>query len=75
MHLSSVFLRSFFRRTVFLAGLAVTCSALSSAQAGPKYDLSTESRFKGTIEDLKLPPKGSEKEIAHLTIKNLLKSS
>lgn len=70
MHLSSVFLRSFMRRTIFLAGLAVACAALSSAQAGPKYDLSTESKFKGTIEDLKLPPKGSEKEIAHLTIKN-----
>ena len=44
--------------------------ALASAQAGPKYDAGSEMKFKGTIEELKLPPKGSEKEIAHLMIKN-----
>jgi len=27
-------------------------------------------KIKGTIEDVKLPPKGSEKEIAHLLVKN-----
>ncbi len=26
--------------------------------------------MKGTVEELKLPPKGSEKEIAHLLVKN-----
>ena len=36
----------------------------------PKYDLQTETKIKGTIEEVKLPPKGSEKEIAHLLIKN-----
>ena len=36
----------------------------------PKYDTSTEAKLKGTVEELKLPPKGSEKEVAHLTIKN-----
>jgi hypothetical protein len=36
----------------------------------PKYDLQTEAKIKGTIEDVKLPPKGSEKEIAHLVVKS-----
>lgn len=36
----------------------------------PKYDLQTEAKIKGTIEEVKLPPKGSEKEIVHLLVKN-----
>jgi hypothetical protein len=62
---------------VFLLGfLVVFLSAPARAQksqapAGPpKYDVHTEAKFKGTIEELKLPPKGSEKEIAHLLLKN-----
>jgi len=43
--------------------------AFSAAQAGPKYDPATEAQFKGTVEELKLPPKGEEKSIAYLTIK------
>jgi hypothetical protein len=35
----------------------------------PKYDLHTETKIKGTIDEVKLPPKGSEKEIAHLLVK------
>jgi hypothetical protein len=59
------------RTTLFLAiWTMLLWSAVSAAQAGPKYDTSTEAKFKGTIEELKLPPKGSEKEIAHFTIKN-----
>ena len=47
------------------------CASLSCAQGkGPKYDPSTEAKLKGTVEELKLPPKGSEKEVAHLMIKN-----
>ena len=30
----------------------------------------TFAKIKGTIDDLKLPPKGSEKEIVHLTLKS-----
>lgn len=48
----------------------LTCSGFSLAQSAPKYDASTEAKFKGTIEDLKIPPKGKEKEIAYLTIKS-----
>jgi hypothetical protein len=44
--------------------------AFSSAQSAPKYDPSTEAKFKGTVEDLKLPPKGSEKQIAYMVIKS-----
>lgn len=36
----------------------------------PKYDLQTEAKLKGTIEEVKLPPKGSEKEIVHLIVKS-----
>jgi len=47
------------------------CASLCVAQSkAPKYDTSTEAKLKGTVEELKLPPKGSEKEVAHLTIKN-----
>jgi len=56
-------------RTLLLTFLAVLLgSALSMAQAGPKYDTSTEAKFKGTVEELKLPPK--DKDIAHITIKS-----
>jgi hypothetical protein len=49
----------------------ILLSAVSSPQnAAPKYDASTETKFKGTIEDLKIPEKGHEKEIVHLTMKN-----
>jgi hypothetical protein len=36
----------------------------------PKYDVHTETKLKATVEEVKLPPKGSEKEIAHLLVKN-----
>ena len=36
----------------------------------PKYDLHTETKMKATVEEVKLPPKGSEKEIAHLLVKD-----
>lgn len=59
------------RRATLLSFFAlVLCSVFAVAQAGPKYDTSTEAKFKGTVEDLKLPPKGSEKEIAYITIKS-----
>jgi len=36
----------------------------------PKYDVHTEIKMKGTVEEVKLPPKGSEKEVAHLLVKS-----
>jgi hypothetical protein len=35
---------------------------------GPKYDLQAETKIKGTVEEIKLPPKGSAKEIVHLQV-------
>lgn len=35
----------------------------------PKYDLKAETKIKATVDEVKLPPKGSEKEIAHLVVK------
>jgi hypothetical protein len=58
------------RATLFLISTLFLCAAVSSAQAAPKYDPSTEAKFKGTVEDLKLPPKGSEKQIAYMVIKS-----
>ena len=45
-------------------------SGLSAAQAAPKYDPATETKLKGTVEELKLPAKENTKEVAHLMIKN-----
>src|SRR5712691_4210717 len=64
-------------KVFFAALLALLLVASVSAQknqantAGPpKYDLHTEAKIKGTIEEVKLPPKGSEKEIVHLLVKS-----
>jgi hypothetical protein len=34
-----------------------------------KYDVATESKMKGVVEEINLPPKGSEKEAIHLIVK------
>jgi hypothetical protein len=54
--------------TIFLVASAGAQKAARPAH--PKYDLQTETKIKGTIDEVKLPPKGSEKEIAHLLVKN-----
>jgi hypothetical protein len=41
-----------------------------STAVPPKYDLHTESKIKVTVEEVKLPAKGSEKEVAHLQVKD-----
>jgi hypothetical protein len=66
------------RQIVFLivfaalvAGLPATAQKKpSSGPSAPKYDLQTETKIKGTVDEVKLPPKGSEKEIAHLQVKD-----
>jgi hypothetical protein len=59
-----------------VAGLAVAAEKKpSSSPIGPKYDLQTETKIKGTVDEVKLPPKGSEKEIAHLQVKDGANSS
>jgi hypothetical protein len=71
-------LRDGFRKVLFLAVfVAVLCVNSASAQKNgnnsasfPKYDAHNETKMKATVQELKLPPKGSEKEVAHLFAKN-----
>jgi hypothetical protein len=68
-------LRSILLKVLFIAALVAVLSVDSaSAQKSPvnpvKYDLHSEAKMKGTVEDVKLPAKGSEKEAVHLTVKN-----
>jgi hypothetical protein len=55
---------------VLLIGAAAQTQKRKTPADLPKYDLQTEAKFKGTVEGLKEPPKGSEKEITHLLVKN-----
>jgi hypothetical protein len=49
----------------------ILLSSVAFPQNGaPKYDTTTETKIQGTIEELKIPDKGHEKEIVHLTMKN-----
>jgi len=36
----------------------------------PPYDLHSETKMKGVVDEVKEPPKGSEKEAIHLLVKN-----
>ncbi|MGD0507607.1 MAG: hypothetical protein ABSA27_07415 [Terriglobales bacterium] len=61
------------RNSIFLA-IAILCASLLVAQKAqethrPIYDVNTEIKMKGIVEEVKLPPKGSEKEIAHLLVR------
>ena len=65
------------RQIVALITLFTVVGALANAQKKqpaaaslPKYDVQAETKIKGTVEEVKLPPKGSEKEIAHLQVKD-----
>ena len=49
--------------------VTIVCLLAAHGFAGGEADLD-EAKLKGTVQDLKLPPKGSEKEIAHLVLKN-----
>jgi hypothetical protein len=61
-----------FWKPIFPA-VALLCAlplvAQKAKEASPKYDAQTETKMKGTVEEVKLPPKGSEKEVAHLLVK------
>ena len=57
---------------VVLTSLCLTPTAAQKAQgtSPPPYDLHSETKMKVTVDDVKLPPKGSEKEVVHLMVKN-----
>jgi hypothetical protein len=71
-HLPSIFLKVLFIAAL-VAVLSVQSASAQTNPAGsasaqknpasplPKYDLQSGPKFKGTVEELKLPPKGSEK--------------
>jgi len=68
-------LKSYRKVIIPLASLVFLLIAPLAAQkaakpASPKYDLQAETKIKGTIDEVKLPPKGSEKEIVHLLVKS-----
>ena len=60
------------RKSILLV-IAVVCAALPliaekpQETNHPKYDLSTESKMKATVQEVRLPAKGSE--IAHMLVK------
>jgi hypothetical protein len=53
---------------VFLAALCLlpAVAQKSKEPSPPKYDLHTETKMSVTVDEVKLPPKGSEKEAAYL---------
>src|SRR5229473_5528525 len=56
---------------VFLVPLCVApMTAQKTETSPPKYDPHTETKMRGTVDEVKLPPKGSEKEPVHLLVKN-----
>jgi len=57
-------------RALIFSVLILFSVALFGQNGAPKYDASTETKMKGTVEDLKIPEKGHEKEIVHLVMKN-----
>ena len=66
---SSGFCKILFLACLFLHG-APLLAQKSQNTGPPKYNLETETKMNTTVEEVKLPPKGSEKEVAHLLVKN-----
>ena len=61
-------------RTLVFPAVVILCTLPLVAQKAqepspPKYDVHTETKMKGTVEEVELPPRGSEKEVAHLLVK------
>ena len=52
-----------------LAAAMLSVATASAQSSLPKYDLATETKMKGTIQELKMPEK-SAKEAARLTLKS-----
>ena len=61
------------RRSILLAIAILSALPLIAQKAQetnrPKYDLTTETKMKGTVEEVRLPPTGNAKEITHLLVK------
>jgi hypothetical protein len=65
-------LRRLSEATLLIVTVISFCIPSLSGQAAlPKYDLATETKMKGTVQELKLPEKGSDKDgAAHLMVKS-----
>jgi hypothetical protein len=62
-------------RRIALPAAAFLCAATLMAQkaqdtSAPRYDVQTETKMKGTVEDVKMPPDGNAKAAVHLLVKN-----
>ena len=60
-------------RIIFLTlsfAIAFVAQLVAQNTPPPKYDLQTETKMKGTVEEMKLPPKGREKEVVHMLAKS-----
>ena len=58
---------------VIVPTIVFLCAAVVVAEKpdpGPKYDKQTETKLKGTVDDVKLPPGGSQKLPVHLMVKS-----
>ena len=62
------FWKPIFPAIVFLCTLPLVAQRAQETSP-PKYDAHTETKMKGAVEEVKLPPKGSEKEVVHLLVK------
>jgi len=65
---SGLFWRFIFPAIALLGTLPLVAQKAQEASP-PKYDFHTETKMKGTVEEMKLPPKESEKEVVHLLLK------
>jgi len=61
--------KSAFLAIAFLCALPLVAQKAQQTSR-PKYDVNTETKMTGTVEEVQLPPKGSEKEVAHLLVKS-----
>jgi hypothetical protein len=59
----------FYTRLLKLAAITVVATS-AFAQAPPKYDTATESKFKGIVEELKFVPPAGGKPVAYLVMKS-----
>jgi hypothetical protein len=55
-----------------LPAVVLFCAVSLFAQKAPepKYDLHAETKMKGSVDEVKPPPKGSEKDAVHLLVKS-----
>ena len=47
---------------------SITKRAQAGEPAPPKYDVQTETKIQGTIQDITMPAAGHEKEVVHLVV-------